>query len=61
MLVRPEVNLNEMNLVNFDWYRPLNCQRHTEEDVRNFCKNAGLEIEHIDIQEAGITVVGVKK
>lgn len=61
MWVRPEVNLNEMNLVNFDWFRPLNCQRHTPEEVRNFCSNAGLEIEHFDVQEAGITVVGVKK
>lgn len=60
MWVRPEVNLNEMNLVNFDWFRPLNCQRHTPDEVKQYCMNAGLEIEHIDVQEAGITVVAKK-
>lgn len=59
--VRPEVNLSEMNIVNFDWFRPLNCQRHTPEEVRDFCKKAGLEIEHMDVQESGITVVSRKK
>jgi arsenite methyltransferase len=57
---RPETNVNEMNLVNFDWFRPMNCHRHTEEEVRNFCKNSGLQIEHMDVQESGITVVAKK-
>lgn len=60
MWVRPEVNLNEMNIVNFDWFRPLNCQRHTPEEVRGFCSKAGLEITHMDVQESGITVVSKK-
>lgn len=60
MWVRPEVNLNEMNIVNFDWFRPLNCQRHTPEEVREFCGKAGLEITHMDVQESGITVVSKK-
>ena len=60
MWVRPEVNLNEMNIVNFDWFRPLNCQRHTPEEVREFCGKAGLEITHMDVQESGITVVAKK-
>lgn len=61
MWTRPEVNLNEMNLVNFDWFRPLNCQRHTKEEIEIYCQKAGLKIEHIDIQEAGITVVAEKQ
>jgi SAM-dependent methyltransferase len=61
MWVRPEVNLNEMNIVNFDWFRPLNCQRHTKEEVQEYCSKAGLEIEHMDVQESGITVVARKK
>jgi arsenite methyltransferase len=60
MWVRPEANINEMNLVNFDWFRPLNCHRHTKEEVESFCKNAGLAIEHVDVQESGITVVSRK-
>lgn len=57
---RPEYTLDEMNHVNFDWFRPMNCQRHTPEEVENYCKRAGLSIEHINIQEAGITVVATK-
>ncbi|HMT11160.1 MAG TPA: class I SAM-dependent methyltransferase, partial [Ignavibacteria bacterium] len=60
MWVRPEVNLNEMNIVNFDWFRPLNCQRHTPEEVKEYCSKAGLNIEHMDVQESGITVVARK-
>lgn len=54
---RPELSFDEMNHINFDWFRPLNCQRHTPEQIRTWCSEAGLEIEHMNIQEAGITVV----
>jgi arsenite methyltransferase len=57
----PEYSFEEMNLINFDWFRPLNCNRHTKEEVISYCQNAGLEIEHLDIQEAGFTVVSRKK
>ncbi len=60
MWARPETNLDEMNIVNFDWFRPLNCHRHTKEEVIGYCKNAGLEIERIDVMESGITVVAKK-
>lgn len=52
--------LEEMNHVNFDWYRPLNCHRHTPEEISRWCSEAGLDIEHMDVQESGITVVAVK-
>ncbi|NOX50263.1 MAG: class I SAM-dependent methyltransferase [Gammaproteobacteria bacterium] len=58
---RDEFSLDEMNHINFDWYRPLNCHRHTEEEIRYFCKNAGLGIERIKVEEAGITVVAKKE
>lgn len=57
---RPDFNLDEMNHINFDWYRPANCHRHTDMEVRAFCEDAKLDIEHINIQEAGITVVARK-
>ena len=57
---RPEFSLEEMNLINFDWYRPFNCHRHTPEEIREYCKNAKLEIEYMNVQEAGITVVAKK-
>jgi arsenite methyltransferase len=47
----------EENLhLNFDWYRPRFAHRQTEEDVRTWCDEESLAIEHIDVQESGITV-----
>ena len=58
---RPELTFDEMNHINFDWFRPLNCQRHTPQEIMQWCGEANLEIEHLDLQEAGITVVARKK
>ena len=57
---RPEFSFDEMHHINFDWFRPLNCQRHSPEEIRQWCRESGLEIEHMDLQEAGITVVARK-
>jgi arsenite methyltransferase len=57
---RPEFSEAECNHVNFDWFRPLNCHRHTVEEVRGWCESLNLSIEHLDVQEAGITVVATK-
>jgi SAM-dependent methyltransferase/uncharacterized protein YbaR (Trm112 family) len=48
-------NLND--LVNFDWYHPPYASRHTEQEVRDWCAELGLTIEHIDVGDAGISVV----
>jgi ubiquinone/menaquinone biosynthesis C-methylase UbiE len=61
MFYRSDYSIDEMNHVNFDWFRPLNCHRHTPAEVERFCRNAGLNIERIHVEEAGITVVGVKR
>lgn len=57
---KPDLTIDEMNHINFDWYRPLNCHRHTPDEIRQWCLEAGLNIEHMDVQEAGITVVSLK-
>ncbi len=57
---KPDWTIDEMNHVNFDWYRPLNCHRHTPEEIQKWCADAGLTIEHMNVQESGITVVAVK-
>lgn len=59
--VRPDYSLDEMNHVNFDWFRPLNCHRHTPEEVREFCEKANLEIECMNVEDAGITVVARRR
>ena len=58
---RPEFSLEEMNHFSFDWFRPLNCHRHTPEEVKAYCKSSGLDIEHMNVQEPGITVVARKR
>ncbi len=57
---KPDFSLEEMNHINFDWYRPLNCHRHTPYEVEQWCAQAGLEIERLHVEEAGITVIAVK-
>jgi len=58
---RPEFTFDEMNHINFDWFRPLNCRRQTPDEVRQWCDEAELDIERMDVQEAGITVVAVRR
>lgn len=58
---RPEMTLDEMNHVNFDWYAPRNAHRQSPEEVREWCVAADLEIEHERVEEAGITVVTRKR
>jgi ubiquinone/menaquinone biosynthesis C-methylase UbiE len=58
---RPEYSLDEMNHVNFDWYAPKNAFRQSPEEVRAWCGEAGLDIVHEQIEEAGITVVARKR
>ena len=60
MYYRPELSLDEMNHINFDWFRPLNCHRQTPEEVRAFCECSQLGIEHMNVEKAGITVVARK-
>jgi SAM-dependent methyltransferase len=57
---REEFSLEEMNHINFDWFRPLNCHRHTEDEVRGWCREARLEVERLDVCEAGLTTVALK-
>ena len=55
-----QFSFEEMNHVNFDWFRPLNCHRHTQEEIIKWCSEAGLEIERINLQNSGITVVAMR-
>jgi arsenite methyltransferase len=57
---RPEMTLDEMNHINFDWFAPKNARRHTVEEVRGWCETLGLSIEHECAEEAGISVIARK-
>lgn len=56
MYHRPEYSLDEMNHVNFDWFSPTYSHRQSAEDVRQWCEDAGLEIDRLHEEEAGINV-----
>lgn len=58
---RPEFSFDEMHHINFDWFRPLNCHRHTVSEVEDFCLKSGLRIERLHKEEAGITVVALRE
>ncbi len=57
---RPEWSFEEMNHINFDWYRPTNCHRHTPDEIKKWCNDNKLKIINMDIQDSGITVVAQK-
>ena len=44
------------DLVNFDWYHPPYASRHTEEELLGWCRDADLEVLHLDVIESGISV-----
>jgi len=54
-------SFEENNHVNFDWYHPRYAHRHTEEEIRRWCDEAGLVITHFDAQESGFTVRATKE
>jgi SAM-dependent methyltransferase len=50
------MTFEENNHLNFDWYAPQYAHRHTEDEVRGWCADEGLEITRFDVHEAGFTV-----
>ena len=58
---RPEFGFDEMHHINFDWFRPTNRHRHTEDEVRSFCAAANLAIERLHQEPSGISVVAIRE
>ncbi|MGQ0810065.1 MAG: class I SAM-dependent methyltransferase [Nitrospiraceae bacterium] len=58
---RPELTIDELNHINFDWYAPRNAHRHTVEEVRDWCAKASFIIERERVEEAGITIIAKKE
>jgi len=54
---RPELSFDELNHINYDWYAPANAHRQTPDEVRAWCEEGGLTVEHEHIEEAGITMI----
>jgi hypothetical protein len=52
----PEANA----AINYDWYHPKICSRHTAEEVRQWFTSCGLEIVQEHVDHYGITMRGVR-
>jgi arsenite methyltransferase len=57
----PDLTLDEMNHINLDWYAPANAHRHSVEEVREWCADTGLVVEHENVQPAGITMIARRR
>jgi arsenite methyltransferase len=55
-----KMTFEENNHLNFDWYAPTYAWRHTEEEIRRWCADEGLEITRFDVDDAGFTVRAIK-
>mgnify|MGYP007077439015 CR=1 FL=1 len=59
-MYRTDLTLDEMQHINFDWYAPKNAHRHTPEEVRQWCHELNLIIEHEKVELSGITIIAKK-
>ena len=49
-----------MNHINFDWYRPANCHRFSQEEISKWLVKTGMQEIRFVVEMAGITVVARK-
>lgn len=55
------LSFDENAAINYDWYHPQLCTRHTLNVVESWFSDAGLEIIHRFVDNYGITVRGKKR
>lgn len=56
----PSLSFEDNAAINYDWYHPQLCSRHTLEEVEQWFNEANLEIIHRQVDHYGITVRGAK-
>lgn len=56
-----ELNFEQNSAINYDWYHPQNCTRHTMDEIREWYAKNNLEVTHAYEDFYGITMHGVKK
>ncbi|OQA11549.1 MAG: hypothetical protein BWY67_00868 [Bacteroidetes bacterium ADurb.Bin397] len=54
------LSFEENAAINYDWYHPQDCSRHSLEEIRKWFKDAGLKITHEFVDFYGITMRGTK-
>lgn len=53
-----DLSFEANSAINYDWYHPQDCSRHTMEEIAEWFKEAGLEITHAYEDFYGITMHG---
>lgn len=56
-----ELDFAQNSAINYDWYHPQNCSRHTTEEVKEWFAHNNLDILHTCEDFYGITMHGLKK
>ncbi len=54
----PSLSYEENVAINYDWYHPQLCSRHTSDEVRAWFQRAGLRLTHEHVDYYGITMRG---
>jgi len=57
----PSLSFDENAAINYDWYHPQLCTRHTLQEVEGWFADAGLAVVHRCVDHYGITVRGIKR
>jgi hypothetical protein len=57
----PTLSPEENAAINYDWYHPQHCSRHTMEEILGWFADAGLEVTWRREDLYGITVHGTKR
>ena len=60
MFYDKNLSLEEMNHINFDWYRPLNCYRFLSREIEKWLQKLKLKKKRFLVEYSGITVVTKK-
>lgn len=53
-------SIEEMNHINFDWFRPLNCYRFKPKEIENWLIDLNLTKLRFIVEKSGITVIAKK-
>jgi SAM-dependent methyltransferase len=56
----PDLSFQENAVINYDWYHPQLCSRHTREEVREWFADEGLTVTHEFVDFYGITMHGLR-
>lgn len=57
----PQLSYDENVAINYDWYHPQLCTRHTLDEVLSWYADAGLQVVQSCVDYYGVTVRGAKR